>query len=70
MGVITGQMQQQLLGALVVGADRSADLATWAVDPGLDAVIASAIRSADQTRRDYKEFVAASRNGLLRHLRP
>jgi uncharacterized protein (DUF2252 family) len=40
-------------------ADRSQALSDWAEGPGLDAVIASAVRFADRTRRDYKAFRAA-----------
>jgi Uncharacterized protein conserved in bacteria (DUF2252) len=38
------------------GEDRSADLGHWAAGPGPDAVIASAVRYAERTRRDYKSF--------------
>ncbi|MBV8316085.1 MAG: hypothetical protein JOZ53_14175, partial [Planctomycetaceae bacterium] len=36
--------------------DRGGELARWAEGPGLDAVIASAIRYADRTRRDYAAY--------------
>lgn len=43
-------------GCLALDEGRLADLDRWSAGPGLDAVIASAIRYADRTRRDYKEF--------------
>jgi uncharacterized protein (DUF2252 family) len=46
--------------------DRSVALRQWAESSGLEAVIASAVRYADQTRRDYKAFCRAAREGLLR----
>jgi hypothetical protein len=36
-------------------------LARWVEGPGLDAVIASAIRYADRTRRDYNAFCRAGK---------
>jgi uncharacterized protein (DUF2252 family) len=42
------------------GDDRRGDLARWAAGPGLDAVIASAVRYAERTRRDHKAFSRSS----------
>ena len=42
------------------GRDRRGDLARWASGPGLDAVIASAVRYVERTQQDYKAF---SRSG-------
>ena len=47
------------------GDDRRGDLARWAAGPGLDAVIASAVRYAERTRRDHKTFSRSS-EGFLR----
>jgi uncharacterized protein (DUF2252 family) len=52
-------------GSRLEGRDRSADLARWADGPGLDAVIASAVRYADRTRRDYKAFCLAADTRLV-----
>jgi uncharacterized protein (DUF2252 family) len=41
------------------GGDRRGDLAGWASGPGLDAVIASAVRYAERTRQDFKAFSRA-----------
>jgi uncharacterized protein (DUF2252 family) len=38
------------------GDDRRGELARWVVGPGLHAVIASAVRYAERTRRDHKTF--------------
>jgi uncharacterized protein (DUF2252 family) len=38
------------------GDDRRGDLARWAAGPGLDAVIASAVRYAERVRQDHKTF--------------
>ena len=40
--------------------ERAAALLLWSAGPGLDSVIASAIRYADQTRRDHKAFSLAA----------
>ena len=45
-----------LRGSRVDGEDRGGELARWAEGPGLDAVIASAVRYADRTRRDYVAY--------------
>lgn len=42
------------------GPDRAASLSDWAAGPGLDAVIASAVRFAEQTRRNYRAFCIAA----------
>jgi uncharacterized protein (DUF2252 family) len=42
------------------GDDRRGDLARWAAGPGLDAVIASAVRYAERTRQDHKTFSRSS----------
>lgn len=52
-------------GSRTGGEDRSAQLADWADGPGLDAVIASAVRYAEQTRRDYKAFLKAYKDGFF-----
>jgi uncharacterized protein (DUF2252 family) len=52
-------------GSRLDHADRSSDLARWTAGPGLDAVIASAIRYAERTRKDHKAFCHALDNGLI-----
>ncbi|WP_422931350.1 DUF2252 family protein [Singulisphaera sp. PoT] len=47
-------------GSRVGEIDRSRDLSDWAKGPGLDAVIASAVRYAEVTRRERKAFVEAA----------
>ena len=46
----------QLRGAKVEGDDRTEALRQWAASPALEAVLAAAVRFAEQTRRDYKLF--------------
>jgi hypothetical protein len=54
-------------GSRVNGVDRSVELSRWTNGPGLDAVIASAVRYAERTRQDYKAFLAAvSEKGSVR----
>lgn len=53
-------------GSQLNGEERSAALARWAEGPGLDAVIASAIRYADRTRRDYNTFCLATDKNFVR----
>ncbi|HEY2155500.1 MAG TPA: DUF2252 family protein, partial [Isosphaeraceae bacterium] len=55
-----------LRGSPVAGEGRSSNLARWAAGPGLDAVIASAVRFAERTRRDYREFHLAMKRGLAK----
>jgi uncharacterized protein (DUF2252 family) len=46
-------------GSRLEGDDQSGALGQWVAGPGLESVIASAVRFADQTRRDYKAFRSA-----------
>jgi uncharacterized protein (DUF2252 family) len=48
-------------GCRLEGDDRHDDLARWAAGPGLDAVIASAVRYAERNRRDHKTFSRSSK---------
>jgi len=48
--------RSHLRGARLDSGDRTAELARWAAGPGLDAVLAAAVRFADRTRGDYKAF--------------
>lgn len=50
-------------GSHIDEQERAAALLIWSAGPGLDAVIASAIRYADQTRRDYRAFRVALEKG-------
>jgi hypothetical protein len=43
-------------GCRLENDDRCGDLARWAAGPGLDAVIASAVRYAERNRQDHKTF--------------
>jgi uncharacterized protein (DUF2252 family) len=58
---IAGQLTgwAHVRGSRLEGDDRSGALGRWVAGPGLDSVIASAVRFADQTRRDYKAFISA-----------
>ncbi len=47
-------------GCRINGEDRSEELKRWAAGPGLDSVIASAVRFAEVTRRDYKAYMQAA----------
>jgi uncharacterized protein (DUF2252 family) len=47
-------------GCRLEGDGRRSDLARWAAGPGLDAVIASAVRYAEMARQDHKTFVRSS----------
>jgi uncharacterized protein (DUF2252 family) len=43
-------------GCRLESDDRCGDLARWAAGPGLDAVIASAVRYAERNQQDHKTF--------------
>jgi uncharacterized protein (DUF2252 family) len=44
--------------------DRCGDLTHWAAGPGLDAVIASAVRYAERNRQDHKTFSRSSESSF------
>jgi hypothetical protein len=46
-------------GSSILGENRAVQLKEWANGAGLDAVIASAVRYADQTRIDHRAFCRA-----------
>jgi uncharacterized protein (DUF2252 family) len=52
------------LRGATIAADRTTDLMTWASGSALDAVLVSAVRFADRTRADYREFHRAWLAGL------
>ena len=58
---IAGQLTgwAHVRGSRLEGDDRSVALGRWVAGSGLESVIASAVRFADQTRRDYKAFSSA-----------
>jgi uncharacterized protein (DUF2252 family) len=62
-GRLTGWAQVR--GCRYRGEDRADELARWVAGPGLDAVIASAVRYADQTRQDYRVFRDATMKRLM-----
>ena len=51
-------------GCRLESDDRCGDLARWAAGPGLDAVIASAVRYAERNRRDHKTFSRSSESSF------
>jgi uncharacterized protein (DUF2252 family) len=53
-------------GSRFEGIDQADLLGRWADGPGLDAAIASAVRFAEQARRDLKILRRAVRKGLVR----
>ena len=53
-------------GARSVKHNRTEDLGRWADGPGLDAVIVSAIRFAIQSKRDYRAFLDAYSEQLIK----
>ncbi len=51
--------RSHLRGAGLDEGDRTPELVRWAAGPGLDAVLASAVRFADRARDDFKAFKKA-----------
>ena len=62
-GRVTAESQRR--GSRFDGEDRFTELRYWVESPGLDAVLAAAVRFADWVSEDYRGFLKARRGGNL-----